>query len=46
MAKKYVPAKYPRIIVSPARHKQLFLEAQKKGITTEKLAEQKFKAAK
>lgn len=46
MAKKYVVAKYPRVMVSPARHKSLSLEAAKKGITIEKLAEQKFKAAK
>lgn len=49
-AKKKAPAyaapKFPRIVVSPARHKALGAEATKKGITLTELAEAKFKAAK
>jgi len=43
--KNYTTPKYPRVIVSPARHKKLAAEAEKRNISVEKLAEEKFKAA-
>lgn len=42
----YKIPKYPRVCVSLARHKKLHLEANKKGVSVEKLAEKKFKSAK
>lgn len=42
----YKAPKYPRVMVSPARHKTLAAEAAKKKITVAELAEAKFKAAK
>ena len=44
--KKYSTPKYPRIMVSPARHKKLAAEAKKKSVSLMELAEEKFKAAK
>jgi predicted HicB family RNase H-like nuclease len=41
--KKYEAPKYPRVLVSPARHKQLAAEAKKQGISIAELAELKFK---
>lgn len=34
-----------RVIVSAARHKKLSLEADKRGLTLEQVAEEKFKQA-
>ena len=42
----YNTPKYPRVVVSPARHRKLTQEAKKQNISIEKLAEKKFKAAK
>lgn len=42
----YKTPKYPRILVSQARHKKLALEAAKKKITIAELVEGKLKAAK
>lgn len=36
--------KYPRVVVSSARHRQLASEAEKKGVSISELAEEKFKA--
>lgn len=41
----YKKPKYPRIVVSLSRHKKLRIEAEKRNITTQKLAEEKFKIA-
>lgn len=38
--------KYPRVMVSVARHTALAKEAKKLGISIQALAEKKFKAAK
>lgn len=46
MSKKYTAPKWPRVQVSPARHKALSVEADKLGISVTELAERKFKAAK
>jgi predicted HicB family RNase H-like nuclease len=42
----YKPVKYPRVLVSKARHKALSLEATKKNISVAQLVEMKFKKAK
>lgn len=44
--KIYEAPKYPRVLVSPARHKALALEAEKRNISVAELAEEKFKIAK
>lgn len=41
----YKPVKYPRVLVSNARHRKLFVEAAKRKTTVEELAEEKFKQA-
>ena len=38
---KYKTPKYPRVIVSPARHKKLSEEAAKKNISIAEVIEQK-----
>lgn len=40
---KYTAPKYPRVMVSPARHKALAAEAKKRGIKIAELAEEKLK---
>lgn len=40
--KKYSTPKYPRVMVSPARHKRLAAEAAKKNISIATLAERMF----
>lgn len=37
--------KYPRVIVSNARHSKLAAEANKRNLTIEQVAEEKFKKA-
>lgn len=39
---KYQTPKYPRIMVSPTRHKKLAREAKQRGISIAKLAEERF----
>ena len=42
----YIVPKYPRVLVSLARHKKLALEAAKRKITIAELVEEKLKACK
>lgn len=44
-ATKYVAPKYPRVMVSSARHAKLAKEAAKLGVSVQELAEAKFKTA-
>lgn len=43
--KAYVAPKYPRLMVSPARHAKLAKEAAKRNISIMVLVEEKFKVA-
>ncbi len=42
---RVIKVKYPRVLVSPARHIALQKEANTRGMTLEDLAEEKFKIA-
>ena len=42
----YIAPKYPRVLVSPTRHKKLAKEAEKEGVSIAELVEKKFKATK
>lgn len=44
-APKYQSPKYPRVMVSPARHKKLAAEAKAMGISISEVAESKFASA-
>lgn len=39
--KGYETPKYPRVMVSPARHKKLAAEAKKRGVSIAEVAEEK-----
>jgi len=41
MSKKYNAPKYPRIMVSPKRHKELAQEAQKRNVAIMEVAEER-----